>query len=94
MLFKWRQSINSDILTFCQNLKPQFVSSLNPLHIDWGVHIKSVEKKISKGNYLLWRYRKLLNNSSKKVLYESFVRCHLLYGLNVWGEQQKINLQG
>jgi len=54
-------------------------------NLDWGVHIKSVQKKISKGNYLLWRYRKELNLSSKKVLYESFVRCHILYGLNIWG---------
>jgi len=53
--------------------------------LDWGIHIKSVEKKVSKGNYLLWRYNKILNISSKKAIYESFVRSHLLYGLNVWG---------
>jgi hypothetical protein len=24
-------------------------------------------------------------NRNKKLIYESFVRCHLLYGLIVWG---------
>ena len=61
-------------------------------NLDWGVHIKSVEKKISKGNYLLWRCKKILNNVTRKVLYESFVRSHLLYGLTVWGGASKVKL--
>jgi hypothetical protein len=28
---------------------------------------------------------KKLNVTTKKVIYESFVTCHLLYGLTVWG---------
>jgi hypothetical protein len=54
-------------------------------NLDWKVHLKNLETKISKGNYLLWRHGKKLNVTTKKVIYESFVRCHLLYGLTVWG---------
>ena len=63
-------------------------------NLDWGVHIKSVEKKIGKGNYLLWRHRKQLNAASKKILYESFVRCHLNYGLVLWGGAAKNKIVG
>jgi hypothetical protein len=54
-------------------------------NLDWKVHIRSVIKKISKGSYILWRYRKKLSTELKKTIYESFVRCHLLYGITVWG---------
>ncbi len=62
-------------------------------NLDWSEHIKSVNKKISKGNYLLWCYRKDLNLNSKKVIYESFVRSHLLYGLTIWGGAKNNKLQ-
>ena len=54
-------------------------------NIDWKCHVSSVKKKISKGNYLLWRHGKKMGTSTAKIIYESFVRCHLLYCLNAWG---------
>jgi len=54
-------------------------------NLDWKVHISSVKKKIAKGQYLLWRHRKKLDISTRKVIYESFVRCHIIYCLVVWG---------
>ena len=54
-------------------------------NLDWKCHVHSVVKKISKGNYLLWRYKTKLSNNLKKLIYESFVRCHILYGLTIWG---------
>jgi len=53
--------------------------------LDWLVHINSIIKKISKGTYLLWRHKSKLNINTKKTLYESFIRCHILYCLTVWG---------
>ena len=53
--------------------------------LSWKIHVNNVVKKIGKGNYLLWRHGKKLNISTKKVLYESFIRSHLLYCLTVWG---------
>jgi len=54
-------------------------------NIDWKCHVTSVKKKISKGNYLLWRHGKKMGTTTAKTIYESFVRCHLLYCLNAWG---------
>ena len=54
-------------------------------NLDWHCHIQAIIKKIGKGNYILWRYKNKLSLGMKKVIYESFVRCHLLYGITVWG---------
>ena len=62
-------------------------------NLDWKVHVKSVEKKIGKGNYLLWRHGKKLNLETKKIVYESFVRSHLLYCLSVWGSAKQATLK-
>jgi hypothetical protein len=42
---------------------------------------------------LLWRHKKALNDNSKIILYESFVRCHLTYGLSIWGGSKPIKLK-
>jgi len=34
-----------------------------------------------------------LSKSTRLTIYESFVRCHLLYGLVVWGGAKKIILK-
>ena len=62
-------------------------------NLDWKCHIQNVIKKISKGNYLLWRHRKKLSINLKKTIYESFVRCHLLYGITVWGGASNVHLK-
>ncbi len=51
-------------------------------NLDWTCHIRNVTKKISKGRYLMWRYKKL-GVPTMKLIYECFVRCHLLYCLVV-----------
>lgn len=61
--------------------------------LDWKVHVNNVIKKISKGNYILWRHSKKLDIPTKKVLYESFVRSHLLYCLPVWGSAKNTVLK-
>ena len=62
-------------------------------NLDWKLQISSVNKKISKANYLLWRHRKKLTLDTKKLLYESFVRSHLLYCITVWGGANNTNLK-
>ncbi len=34
---------------------------------------------------MLWRHRKKISTGVKKLIYESFIRSHLLYCLPVWG---------
>lgn len=55
-------------------------------NLDWKQHIRSVIKKIGKGNYLLWRHSRKLSDKMKLTIYESFVCYHLLYGITIWGE--------
>ena len=62
-------------------------------NLDWKEHIKEVSKKISKGNYLLWRHKKKLTMETRKLLYESFIRSHLLYCITVWGGAKKGSLK-
>ena len=62
-------------------------------NLDWKEHIKEVSKKISKGNYLLWRHKKKLNPLTRKLIYESFIRSHLLYCITVWGGAKKLALK-
>ena len=62
-------------------------------NLDWKVHIRKVEKKISKGNYLLWRHGKKMSIALKKIIYECFIRCHILYCLPVWGGATQISLK-
>ena len=62
-------------------------------NLDWKIHINNVQKKIGKGNYLLWRHKKKLNIETKKIIYESFVRTHLLYCLTIWGGAKNVVLK-
>ena len=59
-------------------------------NLDWKCHVKAISKKISKGNYLLWRHGKKMSIELKKVIYESFIRCHILYGITAWGGANKV----
>jgi len=54
-------------------------------NLDWKIQCKKVEQKIGKGNYLLWRHRRVLTKNTRKMIYESFVKCHLTYCLTAWG---------
>jgi hypothetical protein len=54
-------------------------------NLEWKIQCKKVEQKIGKGNYLLWRHRRVLTKNTRKMIYESFVKCHLTYCLTAWG---------
>ena len=85
-----------DIMRCGYGLQEESVKLLG-VHIDedlsWKIHVNNVVKKISKGNYLLWRHGKKLNIPTKKVMYESFVRSHILYCLTVWGSAKNAILK-
>jgi len=54
-------------------------------NLDWKIQCKKVQQKIGKGNYLLWRHKNVLTKATRKMIYESFVRCHLTYCVSIWG---------
>jgi hypothetical protein len=54
-------------------------------NMDWKLQLNYIKKKIGKGNYLLWRYKKKLTPKMSKTLYDSFIRCHMTYCMTAWG---------
>ena len=70
----------------------KFLGVIIDENLDWRLHVKHIRKKIGKGNYLLWRYKRKLTLAMKQTLYESFIRCHLLYCLPVWGAKKTATL--
>ena len=77
------------------NLQEEGVKLLSVIideNLDWKLQINNIKKKIGKGNYLLWRYRRQLSAKMSKTIYESFVRCHLTYCLLIWGGKPSGNL--
>jgi hypothetical protein len=54
-------------------------------NLDWKIHCKKLQEKIGKGNYLLWRHKSILTKGIRKTIYESFVRCHIMYCISIWG---------
>ncbi len=87
---------NTSIMRCGYGLQEESVKLLGLMideNLDWSLQINNVKKKIAKGSYLLWRHRRKLNLAEKRTIYESFVRCHLLYCLTVWGGATKIILK-
>jgi hypothetical protein len=66
----------------------KFLGVIIDENLDWKLQVNLVKKKISKGNYILWRYRNKLSVNMKKTIYESFIRTHLTYCLSVWGAKK------
>lgn len=51
----------------------------------WDSHINYIKSKISKGIYLLWKFRNSLDNRARLLIYHALIRSHLLYGISLWG---------
>jgi hypothetical protein len=66
----------------------KFLGVLIDENLDWKLQVTNIKKKISKGNYLLWRYKRKLTDKMRQVIYESFIRTHITYCLTVWGAKR------
>ena len=53
--------------------------------LKWNEHIKKVTFKVSSSLFLMRKFKNLLNPSTKKLIYESLMRSHILYGIELWG---------
>ena len=51
----------------------------------WNEHIKKITAKISSSLYLMRKFKNLMNPITKKLIYESLIRSHILYGIELWG---------
>ena len=56
-------------------------------------HIRTVENKIAKNIRLLYQAKQLLNTSSLKMIYFSYIHTYLNYTNIAWASSQKIKLK-
>ena len=52
--------------------------------LNWKLHIKQINLKLSKGIGVLYKLRHLVPKQSLKSLYSSFIQSHILYGISNW----------
>ena len=80
------------------NNKVVFTSSCKYLGIiidsklNWKEHIDSVYKKLIKFSSIFYKIRELLPYQCLKLLYYSFIHCHILYGIEVYANTCYKNL--
>ena len=56
--------------------------------LNWTEHLKKVIKKISTGIYIISKFRYILSDTNKKLIFDSLIRSHLTYGLALWGNSK------
>ena len=60
--------------------------------ITWKDHIRTAETKIAKNIGILYRAKQLLNTSSLKSIYFSYILTYLNYANIAWASTQKTKL--
>jgi len=66
----------------------KFLGVLIDENLDWKLQCKSIKKKISKGNYLLWRYKNKLTIPMKKTFMKALSEL-ISPTVYQYGEQEK-----
>ena len=81
--------LNGSVITKCGINHEEKYFNMLEIRIDnkfnWEDHIRHVNSKVSKGIYLLWKFKHSLDIKTKILLYHSFIRSHLIYGISLWG---------
>ena len=71
----------------------KFLGILLDENISWKNHIRSVEKKLAKNIGLLYRAKYLLDDSSLKTIYFSYIHLYLNYANIAWGSTYQTKLK-
>ena len=71
----------------------KFLGVLLDENITWKNHIRTVEKKLAKNIGLLYRAKWLLDESSLKTIYFSYIHSYLNYANIAWGSTYRTNLR-
>ena len=58
-------------------------------NLKWNIHTNYIANKISKNNGILARLKKQIPKSYLKIIFNSLLMSHLLYGITVWGGSPK-----
>ncbi len=81
---------NVKIERVCEN---KFLGVILDHKICWKPQIKYVKAKLAKIIAILNKARHILNNESMHILYNTFILPYLSYGVEIWGNTYKTNLQ-
>lgn len=60
--------------------------------LNWTEHILAVKRKIARGLAILCKIRKKLDKRVLKQMYYSYIECHLIYCIEIWGNTNKTNI--
>ena len=71
----------------------KFFGILLDENISWKNHIRSVEKKLAKNIGFLYRAKYLLDGSSLKTIYFSYIHSYLNYANIAWGTTYRTKLK-
>ena len=71
----------------------KFLGAIIDECITWKGHIRTVENKIAKNIGLLYPDKQLLNTSSLKSIYFSYIHKYLNYANIAWASTQKTNFK-
>ena len=71
----------------------KFLGILLDENISWKNHIRSVEKNLAKNTGLLHRAKYLLDDSSLKTIYFSYIHSYLNYANIAWGSTYRTKLK-
>ena len=61
-------------------------------HLNWKYHIQSTRIKLSRAVGMLAKIRHFVPKATLRVIYHSIFSSHLLYGSQIWGQNQGCNL--
>lgn len=71
----------------------KFLGVIVDQKLNWKTHIALISQKISKSCGIIYRIRRLLNESSKRLLYYNLIYPYIIYCINVWSSTYKTNFQ-
>ena len=76
-----------------QHVCVKYLGVLIDSNLNWSSHVQLVRSKLSRASHLLFKIRKFVSIVVLKMLYYSFVYCHLQYCIMSWGTANNSILQ-
>ena len=73
--------------------KIKYLGILLDDRLSWKVHLSELSKKLSRSVGMLYRLRHFCPNTVLRSLYFSLFNSHLSYGLPIWGNADRINIE-
>lgn len=82
--------LNNDVIARLKQVN--FLGLFIDEKLNWNFHISHICKKISKGIGIICKAKKVLESSTLRTLYFSFIHPYLTYGIELWGKSVNVYL--